>query len=283
MGIRFHCPNCQRRLNVKITQVGQLGQCPRCRETVKVPAESSIKESVPVTAKENSRSTQKVAAGQDEGGSSKSHLRFSLPSDLPEDAFDDPSAILDDADDQDTLDGPLAGEHESVIEDPAIPSSTEFRASAYRTEGEAFMLSRPSPATAFEKGDPIQEAPKMVWFFRTRGFGERGPIKPIEMQAYLSRGDVQVGSMVWREDWDDWVEAEEVFPALAEQAKLEKQQARLARAISETDYELPEMPRPLSPEELQKQRQKRIYLWMTIAGLGVVGVLVMILLQILPR
>lgn len=281
MGIRFHCPNCQRRLNVKITQVGQLGQCPRCRETVKVPAESSIKESVPVTASADSP-THKVAAIQDGSGSSKSHLRFSLPSDLPEDAFDDPSAILDD-DDQDTLDGPLAGEHESVVEEPVIPSSTAFRASAYRTEGEAFMLSRPSPTTAFEKGDPILEAPKLVWFFRTRGFGERGPIKPIEMQAYLKRGDVQVGSMVWREDWDDWIEAEDVFPALAEQAKIDKQQARLARAISETDYELPEIPKPLSPEELQKLRQKRIYLWMTIIGLGVVGLLVMILLQILPR
>ena len=38
MGIRFFCPSCQAKLNVKRRQAGQLGRCPHCEVDIDVRA-----------------------------------------------------------------------------------------------------------------------------------------------------------------------------------------------------------------------------------------------------
>lgn len=254
MGIRFECSHCQRRLNVKTIQAGQEGQCPHCREVVRVPLESAI--SSPKRKRENAQ--QKAS-------------RF-IEADVAE-PEEDPSTILD-ADEQITLDGPLAGEHSAIgLKSKAEP---RFKQKPQVDPEDAFMLGRPSPAPHLGRVDPIQEAPKKVWYFRTRGFGERGPIKANIMQKHLDAGDVQVGSVVWREDWDDWIDAEDVFPALAAEAKEQKQQARLAKAIRESEYDLPD---ELTELAIQRQRrQTAIFAIISITGLTIVALLVLAVL-----
>lgn len=40
MGIRFRCPSCQQRLNIKRVNAGKKGVCPHCRKSLVVPADS---------------------------------------------------------------------------------------------------------------------------------------------------------------------------------------------------------------------------------------------------
>jgi hypothetical protein len=42
MGIRFRCPSCQRKLNIKALQAGKKGVCPKCREALRVPKFSGL-------------------------------------------------------------------------------------------------------------------------------------------------------------------------------------------------------------------------------------------------
>lgn len=42
MGIRFRCPHCNRPLNIKASQAGQLGICPKCHEKLQVPMDSEL-------------------------------------------------------------------------------------------------------------------------------------------------------------------------------------------------------------------------------------------------
>ncbi|MEL7498262.1 MAG: DUF4339 domain-containing protein [Planctomycetota bacterium] len=263
MGIRFHCTHCQRRLNVKVAQAGSTGQCPHCRKTVKIPLESNA-----VSSSAKARSGRFVTAGK-----------------LPEESFDDRSEILD-VDDQDTLDGPLAGEHE--ITPPEAKTDKGFRKAAPKVQpvvtksNDAFLLSRPSPSPTMGKVDPIEQAPQKVWHFRTRGFGQRGPIKGKKMREHLENGDVMIGSMVWREDWDDWVKAEDVFPELADKAKKDRQQARLKKAMQESGLDKKETIQPtLSPEEELRRRRVKIFYWMTGIGLAIIAALVIVIMQIL--
>ena len=43
---------------------------------------------------------------------------------------------------------------------------------------------------------------------------KKGPFKAKAMQAELDSGNVNLGCIVWREDWEDWQPAERVFPSL---------------------------------------------------------------------
>ncbi len=60
MGIRFTCPHCQRRLNVKSFLAGKRGLCPKCGGKIRIPTESQLPQQ-PKTA-----AVGGVAAGSDE-------------------------------------------------------------------------------------------------------------------------------------------------------------------------------------------------------------------------
>ena len=268
MGIRFHCQHCQRRLNVKVAQAGQLGVCPHCRMTVEVPHSSTV--------------ASRVAASN---GKSKSE-RFATEGNLDE--SDERSQVLD-VDDQVTLDGVVAGEHDQKKKEKAGGGVSTKAAPLVHTPkaepGEAFMLGRPSPTPGLEGVDPIESAPKKVWFFRTRGFGEKGPIKGREMRKSIDQGEVVAGSKVWREDWDDWVDAEEVFPEIAEQAKTARKKARLERAMKEAGYNSNPGASTvqLTQEQLLLRRQRATIFWIAGVGLAIVFALVLIVMNIVAR
>ncbi len=249
MGIRFVCDHCQHRLNVKQKQAGTVGLCVHCRQPVKIPLESTL----PGAA----RTTEKAAVGSRD-------RRFQ---DSDHDSPPDESRILD-VDDQITMDGLQAGEHESEPKSKLAELPRLQRTDA--TAGEPFNLGRPSPPPTFGKVDPIAEAPSKVWYFRTKGFGERGPLKAKAMQTHVDEGNVGIGSMVWREDWGDWVKAEEVFPEFVQLVREQRRQTRLQSAMEKAGLET--MP---TSEVPQTKKRLWMYLALTLLGLAIVGLLSM--------
>ena len=187
MGIRFFCPHCQSRLNVKSSQAGGAGVCPDCGATVDVPEESVLP-----------------------GLPKSSGERFYIEEENPPEG----SSQLIDFDAQDTIVGEMAGEHAvGGMQAPPESFSPVFATTQDESSG-IFMLDRPAPSPDFGKVDPILAAPDKVWYFRNKEIGERGPLKSKVMQQHVSSGDVAAGSMVWREDWEDWAAAEDAFPQI---------------------------------------------------------------------
>ncbi len=67
--------------------------------------------------------------------------------------------------------------------------------------------------------DPLAEVPEAVWYVRPSSGGQFGPAEADLMRTWLEEGRITGDSFVWREDWEDWVPASEVFaelPAAAE-------------------------------------------------------------------
>ena len=60
MGIRFLCPKCEKKLNVKVSQAGKRGICPRCKSRFRIPL--SYNEGDPIKHAEQS---PKVSSSQD--------------------------------------------------------------------------------------------------------------------------------------------------------------------------------------------------------------------------
>ena len=211
MGIRFFCPNCQTRLNVKSSQAGGAGVCPDCGATLDVPEES-------------------VLPGQPKTPGERFYTEEKNP---PEG-----SSKLIGFDAQDTIVGDLAGEEAiGSIQVPPEALSPVF-ATAQSSNSGIFLLDRPSPSPDFGKVDPILAAPDKVWYYRNKEIGERGPLKSKVMQQHVKSGDVSAGSMVWREDWEDWAAAEDAFPQIApivdpnESSQATKNRLELATSLT---------------------------------------------------
>ena len=259
MGIRFLCHNCQKRLNVKSTQAGTEGQCPRCKQLILVPLQSSIASTL---EKENQaqRSKDQVLT-------------------------DDRSVDLLDIDDQPTIEGLAAGRKQvetidlsDVNKNDSIDFSDDDDSSH-----ELFMLDKPTPPPTFGKIDPIAEAPDRVWYFRSREMGEKGPLKAKAMQEHLDRGDVTVGCTVWREDWEDWTKAELAFPKLRAEARAQRRKARVFKAFKESTYDLPEELDPKSEFNRRIRRKNRIFFAMVTLGIILIIGLTFLLVYLLNQ
>lgn len=188
MGIRFFCHHCQSRLNVKFSQAGRPGVCPDCGKTVDVPEESLLP-------------GQPKLPGE----------RFYVEEKNPPEG----SSRLIGLDMQVTMVSDELGETVDTKQNHQTPEppSPVFASSQDNGSG-IFLLDRPSPSPDFGKVDPIATAPEKVWYFRNKEIGERGPLKSKAMQLHVDAGDITAGCMVWREDWETWVAAEEAFPQI---------------------------------------------------------------------
>lgn len=61
------------------------------------------------------------------------------------------------------------------------------------------------------ESDPIREDPDLVWFVRPTNGGQYGPAPGETMRKWLQEGRVESDSFVWREGWEEWRVASEVF------------------------------------------------------------------------
>lgn len=260
MGIRFLCHHCKRRLNVKATQTGTEGQCPHCMSTVTVPAQSTI----PVTLE---KKTPRPAGR---------FRRFinDLPGDVDADATIHGVPAELQSGGQESSDG---------IDDYNDSDSIVFEDNLGDNSAELFMLDKPTPPPSFGKVDPIAEAPERVWYFRSRKLGEKGPLNAKQMRERVDCGDVTVGCVVWREDWDDWAKAEAAFPSLAAKAKAQRRKARVAKALKESNYSIPQELDPASELNRRRRRKNRIFKVVIGVGLVLITVLVLVLMSLLDQ
>jgi len=232
MGIRFFCPHCQSRLNVKSSQAGHPGVCPDCNATLDVPSQSELP-----------------------GIPKCPNQRFYVEEKDPPEG----SSQLIGFDSQDTVVGDLVGGADIVASAVAEPTDSLSPVFATAQDGGSgvFMLDRPSPSPDFGKVDPILAAPEKVWYFRNKE---------------VDSGEVAAGSMVWREDWEDWAAAEDAFP-------------QIDKPIESVEGIEEEKNRPeLSADSIKKMASRKVLFYgAMVAGLSVVVALTYVLLWILPK
>ncbi|MCA9248218.1 MAG: DUF4339 domain-containing protein [Planctomycetales bacterium] len=66
--------------------------------------------------------------------------------------------------------------------------------------------------------DPFLEAPQASWYVRPRSGGQFGPATAEVMRRWIGEGRVSRDSLVWRDGWDDWRSATDIFPELGDPA-----------------------------------------------------------------
>lgn len=174
MGIRFYCPN-GHKLHVKEFQAGRRGVCPYCGVDVDIPLTS----------------TRESSKGKDpnKGKSTPKH---------------------EDAD----------GVNLNAIAPDAAPDAVAGASFTSARQDREIELSTPreQPVVAPEptyqtkpKTDPFAEAPTALWYVRPSTGGQYGPATAEIMKSWLDEGRINESSYVWREGWEDWKNAADVF------------------------------------------------------------------------
>lgn len=232
MGIRFLCSSCGKKLNIKVELAGKKGRCPKCNEKITIPKESSLEQvedppkfSENTSAANNSNesvSAKEIAVqvavkpASQEPASQKP--KSSKPkSSKPDSPKPEPAATKrvnkSSRSTQSTASqnasapkpSPQTIEAETAQKDspPPLPSASD------QTEIEgpaATPVAEPQPKT-----DVFAEAPEANWFVRPSSGGQFGPAEPDVMKGWLSEGRVGADSLVWREGWEEWQTAGDVF------------------------------------------------------------------------
>lgn len=186
MGIRFNCPHCSGPLNVKTSQAGLDALCPYCREILTIAAQTS-----------------------------PAIINSETPAQLTEENQNSDSQVTQYGLNQ------VSSESVSLLTDFGLPepgakekSNRRFRSVAFEESKSAFLLDKPALRSRSGKTDPIADAPNLIWYYRLKNQPEQGPLKAKVMLAELDAGKIVPGSLVWREDWETWLPAEQVFPQL---------------------------------------------------------------------
>lgn len=221
MGIRFYCPNCDHKLNVKSFLAGKRGVCPQCGGGLDIPLESQI-------VKGAAASTDDAPSGGSPGEDLGVFTMPALPSlsadisRLPAEGSGTPHLGPPGA--------PATWTSSSFSPRPAATAPT-VPTSGYAPTVPTAALAMPSvPATPVRPSsaapvsistpaqpvvqDPIDEAPEGVWYVRPPSGGQYGPARGDVMRKWIGEGRISADSMVWREGWDDWRSGAAVFPYL---------------------------------------------------------------------
>jgi DNA-directed RNA polymerase subunit RPC12/RpoP len=129
----------------------------------------------------------------------------------------------------------------------------------FADEAESFLLSKPVVKV---EDDPLRSNPDLVWYLRHKRLGEKGPLKARQIEAMLESGQIREGYIVWREDWNDWLPAEEVFKEL------------VVNEETEPPYEIPDSLNPHSESSRKLRAQKRFWMCFNAAAFLLVVLLV---------
>jgi GYF domain 2 len=249
MGIRFLCPTCGHRLNVKGFLAGKRGVCPQCGAGLDIPLESQIKQDASGKGSEEAsdpadliKSSSPVVGvvqlADPQATSDTDEPWLAMPvftgaGASPIDVYSSPVAKPESA--KATAGGaaPLpavpvkpAGPSPSprptpatVLVQPAVPMPVPVTlppaGSAQPTVPMAALVTASvSVPVVAAPCDPIEESPEAIWYVRPPSGGQYGPARGDIMRKWVGEGRVSQDSLVWREGWNDWRTAGQVFPGL---------------------------------------------------------------------
>ncbi|MBN1910032.1 MAG: DUF4339 domain-containing protein [Pirellulales bacterium] len=164
----------------------------------------------------------------------------------------------------------------------------------------------PSPAPAPPTPPPISgecplaEAPNAQWYVSPSGGGQFGPASADVMRTWIDEGRVAADSLVWREGWEDWRPAEDVFEEIGGPVGGFSIQGAAAPAMAATEAGLEDNPiagtvgpstttkpgiRTVDhPNRMRKRRHKPINPILMIGlMLGLIVILAVVLIMVLTR
>ena len=263
MGIRFLCENCQKRLNVKVHQAGKKGRCPECGEQLIVPMQSTI------AANEKSSHS----ADEDEEVEEQKTTQFTQTQRF--DGEDLGIAATQTKPSTSALDS-FTISNNNTREGESDDSITLASSDVPEPNADSFMLGKPvNPALQPGGPDPIEEDPNKVWYIRHAKDGETGPIRGKQLREMLDEGKVKQGSVIWREDWQDWEKVGAVFAGFEDIDKTVADQV-----FSDPNYPLPNS----KAAQLASQKRIRRRVWLTVAivvGVVTISSLIYLLIRVL--
>jgi hypothetical protein len=251
MGIRFLCPECGHKLNVKAFLAGKRGVCPQCTSGLDIPLESQI-----------TKGSAGSGGGFGSADSGDDPPETTLPLSYPPSPSGFPVAPVA----KTPMSGPAATPAtvpvhpvsrptsgtplsdrgaqagpsgypaaRTVPMQPAVPARQATPLPSVTPMHQAVPMQPTVPmhpaASVQPMGptmgptmaplmvptaplDPIDEAPQAIWYVRPPSGGQYGPARGDIMRKWLGEGRVSPDSLVWREGWNDWRTAAEAFPSL---------------------------------------------------------------------
>jgi len=274
MGIRFYCPN-GHKLNVKDYQAGQKGICPHCGVKIQIPFYSTRPSShekethledvgaapiVPMPTVAEPASTTPVAAPTVA---------------MPQQPITPVPVAAPAAQPIYAQAAPAPTAATPYVAQPATVPYAAQPATPYVAQPTAFTPTSapPSPAPPAAVADPLAEAGNVIWYVRPPAGGQYGPAPSDVMRSWLAEGRVTADSLVWREGWRDWQEADNVFPQLSPQ--------QIAPEIA-AEIPQPAISQPGASHTLvQRSQSRRTQIVITIGLAVTVIVLFIILLVVL--
>lgn len=253
MGIRFLCPTCGNRLNVKAFLAGKRGVCPQCSNGLDIPLESQITKGTVGGGAGGTSSPGSEDDGQELAIPMASPAAPRMLSVSPVSPSLQPSPVMTPAafnpaarpKSSTPLAGgpgpispstsaarsvpmqPAAPVQPSVPMQPALPVQPSVPMQPALPVQPALPMQpmvpmqpvaaqpmAPVMAPTAPLPDPIEEAPQAIWYVRPPSGGQYGPARGEVMRKWIGEGRVSPDSLVWREGWGDWRTAAEAFPAL---------------------------------------------------------------------
>lgn len=185
MGIKFLCDRCGKKLNVKAFLAGKRGICPKCGAKVKIP--DDLDNSV------NKAGHSRVGAAATSTGPTQIQQ--------PTQPLAAPAAQA----------GPAPAAQVAYAAAPvATTMATPAAIPATVPAGVQSGGLAASPATV----DPIAAAPTAMWYIRPSSGGQYGPANGDLLKHWIDQGRVGADSLVWREGWADWQQANLLFPQM---------------------------------------------------------------------
>ena len=197
--IRFACQHCGHRLVIKKTAwAGQLATCPQCQGQTPIPVPKT--DSPTGQARTPEAPTPRRAADRGRAPDDQNETGDLTPDATRVEFSDSP------ADPANAESFELASEFSA--EPPGEPPTR-------RRPDQAFTLDKPKPLGLHDVPDPIAQKPRKIWYVRIPGRDQLGPLKGGRLREMLDADEIPPEAVVWREDWDDWLSAGQVFPELS--------------------------------------------------------------------
>ena len=197
MGIKFFCPQ-GHKLHVKSFLSGKKGICPHCGAKVRIPQETDQQKDVSFADIPEIADIPEMI-----GNESETHAAFAEYAQTSSEPIPPSSTQPDEP----LVHEIVEPEHEFI----GKPLTNSNLTNDHSVSGDD--VARHGALASVLTSPALLEAPDAVWYVRAGSGGQFGPATSAIMQTWLSEGRVRADAMVWREGWETWAPAQQVFPS----------------------------------------------------------------------